>query len=78
MLSFPLLDFAWVILRRWWTGQSILKSDLAHFHHRLMNRGLSERRSLFFQFLRQLCLDVWLLLLHTQGKVWLLLALGAL
>ena len=35
VLGFPILDFAWVILRRIRKGQSPFKGDLMHFHHRL-------------------------------------------
>jgi UDP-GlcNAc:undecaprenyl-phosphate GlcNAc-1-phosphate transferase len=76
VLSFPLLDFAWVIVRRWWTGQSIFKGDLAHFHHRLMNRGLSERQVVVFFTFASALFGSMALLLHTQGKVWAFIGIG--
>ena len=39
VLGFPILDFVWVISRRVFKGQSPLKGDLWHFHHRLLKAG---------------------------------------
>lgn len=47
VLGFPILDAIWVILRRIFSGKSPLKGDLKHFHHRLLEVGLSERRALY-------------------------------
>jgi len=44
VLAFPILDFAVVIGRRLFKGQSPFHGDLGHFHHRLMKAGLSERQ----------------------------------
>lgn len=76
VLSLPLLDFVWVIARRWWTGQSIFKGDLAHFHHRLMDRGLSERQVVIFFTFTSALFGSMALLLHTQGKVWAFIGIG--
>ena len=46
VMGFPLLDFAWVILRRLWKRQSPFKGDFGHFHHRLLRAGFTERQSL--------------------------------
>lgn len=47
VMGFPLLDFAWVIARRLWKGQSLFKGDRFHFPHRLLRAGFSERQSAF-------------------------------
>jgi len=47
VLGFPILDAIWVIFRRLFSGKSPLKGDLKHFHHRLIEVGLSERRALY-------------------------------
>lgn len=46
VLGFPILDAIWSILRRIMRGQSPFKGDFKHLHHRLIEAGLSERRSL--------------------------------
>lgn len=47
VLGFPILDAIWVIVRRLVQGKNPMKGDLKHFHHRLLESGLSERRALF-------------------------------
>lgn len=48
VLGLPILDMAWVILRRICAGQKFWKGDLKHLHHRLMDRGFSERKVVAF------------------------------
>jgi UDP-GlcNAc:undecaprenyl-phosphate GlcNAc-1-phosphate transferase len=43
-LSIPLLDTALAIIRRFLRGEPVFGADLAHIHHRLLNRGLTPRR----------------------------------
>jgi UDP-GlcNAc:undecaprenyl-phosphate/decaprenyl-phosphate GlcNAc-1-phosphate transferase len=45
VLGFPLLDAAWVILRRIFSGQSPFRGDYGHLHHRLLAAGFSERKT---------------------------------
>lgn len=73
VLGFPLLDFAWVILRRLLKRQSPFKGDLWHFHHRLQKAGYSDRTIVIFFALISALFGCVALLLHTEGK---LLALG--
>ena len=47
VMGFPLLDAAWVIVRRILQGQSPFKGDLKHLHHRLLEIGLSHRQVLY-------------------------------
>lgn len=44
VLGLPILDMAWVVLRRLFSGQKIWKGDLKHLHHRFMNVGFSQRK----------------------------------
>lgn len=69
VLSFPLLDFAWVISRRLLKGQSPFKGDLWHFHHRLQKAGYSDRSIVVFFALTSALFGSVALLLHTEGKV---------
>lgn len=52
ILGVPILDAAWVILRRITSGQAPWKADRKHLHHRLLDAGLSQRQtvSLYWGF----------------------------
>jgi UDP-GlcNAc:undecaprenyl-phosphate GlcNAc-1-phosphate transferase len=41
----PILDTLWAMVRRYRNGQSIAHADRNHFHHRLLERGLSQRQA---------------------------------
>lgn len=45
VLGFPIMDAVFVVLRRLWNGQSPIRGDRNHFHHRLLRIGFSERRA---------------------------------
>lgn len=47
VLGFPILDAVWVVMRRIWQKKSPLRGDKKHFHHRLLEVGLSERKALY-------------------------------
>lgn len=51
IMGFPVLDAFWVILRRVLKGESPLRGDYSHFHHRLLKIGLSERKALAFNYI---------------------------
>lgn len=51
ILGFPILDVAWVIMRRFLRGKSLMKGDLFHFHHRLIKAGFSHRQALLVYYL---------------------------
>lgn len=51
IMGFPVLDAFWVILKRILKGESPMKGDSSHFHHRLLRRGLSERKALLTNFI---------------------------
>ena len=44
-LGVPVLDTALAILRRWRTGRPIFQADTEHLHHRLLQRGLTQRQT---------------------------------
>jgi UDP-GlcNAc:undecaprenyl-phosphate/decaprenyl-phosphate GlcNAc-1-phosphate transferase len=46
VMGFPILDAMWVILRRIFKGQSPMKGDRKHLHHRLLEVGLGDRKAL--------------------------------
>lgn len=51
VLGFPIFDVLWVILQRWRAGVSIFHSDKRHFHHKLLEVGLSQRSIVLFVYL---------------------------
>jgi UDP-GlcNAc:undecaprenyl-phosphate/decaprenyl-phosphate GlcNAc-1-phosphate transferase len=76
VLGFPLLDATWVILRRIFSGQSPLRGDYGHLHHRLLAAGLSERRTVLIIYLASAAFGTIALFMNNAfGK---LLALGIL
>lgn len=68
VMGFPILDAAWVILRRLKEGRSPFQGDKKHFHHRLLEVGLSERKALLVIYLICLLFGVSALFLTTLGK----------
>jgi UDP-GlcNAc:undecaprenyl-phosphate GlcNAc-1-phosphate transferase len=50
ILAIPILDVAWVFIRRPMQGEKFFSADAEHLHHRLLKRGLSVRRivSIFY------------------------------
>ncbi len=44
VLGVPIIDTAWIILRRIMSGRSPFRADRSHLHHRLMELGLSQRQ----------------------------------
>ncbi len=56
ILALPILDMSVVIVDRLRSGQSPFIADKRHLHHRLMNAGLSHRRTVFFMY----TLAIWI------------------
>jgi len=44
ILAVPILDIAWVFVRRPSKGRGFASADRGHLHHRLLDRGMSTRR----------------------------------
>ncbi|MBU5436739.1 undecaprenyl/decaprenyl-phosphate alpha-N-acetylglucosaminyl 1-phosphate transferase [Tissierella sp. MSJ-40] len=45
ILGVPIFDTTFAIFRRLLNGQSIMSADKGHLHHRLLNRGYSQRKT---------------------------------
>lgn len=43
IVGLPIVESAVTLLRRWLAGQALLPGDRGHFHHKLLDRGLSQR-----------------------------------
>lgn len=76
VLGLPLIDFAWVIVRRMFEGKSPFRGDLRHFHHRLVSAGLSERKALFVVYAVCAAFGVTALFLGTAQKLVAVIVLG--
>lgn len=50
ILSVPIFDTTFAIFRRLLNGQSIVAADRGHLHHRLLNRGFSQRQSVLILY----------------------------
>jgi UDP-GlcNAc:undecaprenyl-phosphate GlcNAc-1-phosphate transferase len=45
VLGFPIVDMLWAVIRRLATGHSPFKADRGHFHHLLLDAGMSQREA---------------------------------
>ena len=77
VIGIPALDAVWVILRRARTGgiKQIVKADRKHLHHRLLDAGLSQRRTVFLYYLLAAGFGASALFLQSREK---LIAVGIL
>lgn len=89
ILAVPILDTGFVVAKRIKYGKPIYHADRWHFHHRFVNIGFSQRRTVLYLYAWTLCLAVLALALrfvpYTDGHgnldtTWtiVLLAIGAL
>ena len=71
VLGLPLFDLCWVILRRFREGglSAILKADRKHLHHRLFDRGWSQRRIVFFYYAIATLFGITALFLQSRLKL---------
>lgn len=51
VLGVPIIDTFWIILRRLSQGRSPFSADRGHFHHRLLDLGLSHRQAVLLIYL---------------------------
>lgn len=50
ILGVPIFDTTFAIFRRLLNGQSITSADKGHLHHRLLNRGFSQRKTVLILY----------------------------
>ncbi len=68
ILGVPILDTAWAIVRRTRSGTSPAMADKGHLHHRLMNLGHGQRRSVVILWLWTFLLSGFVLYPVFTGK----------
>lgn len=70
VMGIPILDVAWVIVRRLlWEKKSLAQADRKHLHHRLLDLGLSHRQVVLVLYAVTSAFGIAALFLGTQGKV---------
>lgn len=69
ILSVPLIDAVYTMIRRLKAGKSPFKADWGHLHHRLLEIGWGKRRIAFFYWLISFVLGLSALFLKGMGKV---------
>lgn len=68
VMGFPVLDAMWVIIRRIVKKSSPFRGDLLHFHHRLLQAGLSEKYALILNYSLCAVFALIALLLHSARE----------
>ena len=66
VLGLPVVDTGWTIVRRLASGQSPLRGDRTHLHHRLLALGFGERQIVLGMYGASLALGILALLLSTR------------
>ena len=69
MLGLPIFDTAFAIIRRLLKGQSPLKADRGHVHHRLIDMGFDQKQSVAILYVLSVILGLSAVLLTTSGEV---------
>ncbi|GAC1644245.1 MAG: MraY family glycosyltransferase [Herpetosiphon sp.] len=75
VMGIPILDVAWLITSRLWSGRGAMHSDRLHLHHRLYDLGLSQRQVVSFYYAVSAVFGAVALLIPARLR---LLKLGAL
>lgn len=76
VLSIPIFDICFAILRRLAKGQNPMKADRGHIHHRLIDMGFSQKQTVAITYLLTAMLGLAAVVLTTSGEVKALILLG--
>ena len=69
VLGLPLLDKLFAIVRRVVTRKPVAQADRRHFHHRLMDMGLSQRQSVLIMYIVSGTLGLCAIVLADRGTL---------
>jgi len=69
VLSIPILDVAWVLVRRIWYGRSPFKGDRLHLHMRLNDLGFSQRATALILYFISAIFGFTAVFLQSMGKL---------
>ncbi|MFH1175203.1 MAG: MraY family glycosyltransferase [bacterium] len=75
VLGIPIADAIRVVVNRIRLKKSVFRSDRAHLHHRLLDRGFSQKKALFTLILFPLAFGFLAIFLQSLGKFLLILIL---
>ncbi len=76
VMGLPILDVAWVIVRRWREKRSPTEADRKHLHFRLLDAGFSHSQAVLFLLLTSAVFGSFGLFQSTKGKLLLLSVLA--
>ncbi len=77
VMGIPIMDVAWVIVRRIWYGNSPFKADRKHLHFRLLDIGFSQKETVLILYLIAASFGIVAIFLQSLGKLISLLILLA-
>lgn len=69
VMGLPIVDAFWVIYRRIKQGKSPMIGDRKHFHFKLLDSGMSHRKTVLFLYAISCIFGVSALFLNSKGKV---------
>ena len=69
VLGVPIIDTFWIIIRRVSQGRSPFDADRGHFHHRLLDLGLTHRQAVLMIYAICIVLAVLSVVLSGQGPI---------
>ncbi len=69
VMGIPILDIAWVIIRRLWYRQSPFRADRQHLHHRLLDIGFSQKQTVLILYSISALFGFTAVFLQTLGKL---------
>jgi len=70
IMGLPILDVVWTILRRLMKGKNPFRlADRQHLHHRLLDLGLSARKTVFIFYIFAAVFGLSGLILQSRGKI---------
>lgn len=69
ILGLPLLDASFAMIRRILKGQSPMKADRGHLHHRLIDMGFSQKQTVFILYVISGILGITAIILAESGTL---------
>jgi len=72
VLGLPIFDVLWAIIRRFIKGKSIkaiFKADRGHLHHRLINKGFSQKQAVLVLYVISAALGLFAIIILDSG-IW--------
>ncbi|NLD46150.1 MAG: undecaprenyl/decaprenyl-phosphate alpha-N-acetylglucosaminyl 1-phosphate transferase, partial [Clostridiaceae bacterium] len=66
-LGLPIFDTAFAVLRRIFSGKSIMQPDRGHLHHKLIDMGLSHKQSVVVMYTASGALGLCAVVLADKG-----------